>query len=132
MLDKLIKFFGNIKQKFKNKKEAEKYSTPNEDTDPAKAKQLATAKKEPYIVVLNTHVNPENVRNGFFELDWNEYFIVQLTNAGYQGANEEEIVNQWFQDLCRGIADEDGISMDQRPMGFINVKPLAGGKSEVS
>ena len=29
-------------------------------------KEAATAKKEPYIAVLDTKVNPENPRNGFF------------------------------------------------------------------
>jgi hypothetical protein len=32
---------------------------------------------------LDTHVNKENVRNGFFELDWNDEFVVQLKQAGY-------------------------------------------------
>ena len=46
-------------------------------------KERATKRKEPWVAVLDTHVNKENVRNGFFELDWNEYFIVQLREAGY-------------------------------------------------
>ena len=49
-------------------------------------KELATEKKEPWVAVLETHVNKDNVRNGFFELDWNEYFVVQLRGAGYTGA----------------------------------------------
>jgi hypothetical protein len=48
-------------------------------------KEIATEKKEPWVTVLETHVNSENVRNGFFELDWNEYFIVQLRRNCYQG-----------------------------------------------
>ena len=42
-------------------------------------KELATEKKEPWVAVLDTHVNKENIRNGFFELDWNEYFCVTIT-----------------------------------------------------
>jgi hypothetical protein len=128
----ILKFWKSFRDKIRQRQEAKKYIEMEKSQDPKVAKELATAKKEPYIVVLQTHVNPENVRNGFFELDWNEYFVLQLTKAGYQGVNEEEIVNQWFQDLCKGIADEEDISMEQRPMGYINVKPLAGGKSEVS
>jgi len=41
-------------------------------------KERATRKKEPWVGVIETHVNKENVRNGFFELDWNKYFIEQL------------------------------------------------------
>lgn len=124
--------WNKIKLSIKGKREAKKYVNDNRPLTPAEAKAKATANKEPYIAVLQTHVNPDNVRNGFFELDWNEYFVLQLKQSGYQGTSEEDIVNQWFQELCKGIADEDGISMDQRPMGYINVKPIAGGKSEVS
>ena len=46
-------------------------------------KARATAKGEPYVAVLDTHVNKDNIRNGFFELDWNDLFIVQLKQAGY-------------------------------------------------
>ena len=128
----IVKIWTSFKDTLRKNSEAKKYQTVEKPQTSKDAKELATANKEPYIVVLNTHVNPENVRNGFFELDWNEFFVLQLTNFGYQGTTEEEIVNAWFQDLCRGIADEEGISMDQRPMGYINVKPLTGGKSEVS
>ena len=90
------------------------------------------AKKEPWVGVLDTHVNPENVRNGFFELDWNEYFIVQLKQAGYVGDTEESIVDQWFQDLCRNIGEETGVNMDRRGAGYINVNNLGNGRSEIS
>jgi hypothetical protein len=96
------------------------------------AKERATAKKEPYITVLETHVNDQNPRNGFFELDWNDYFVIQLKTAGYYGDTDEEIVDKWFQDLCRGIGSEDGISMDRRGSGYINVNNLGNGKSEIS
>ena len=95
-------------------------------------KEIATEKKEPWVTVLETHVNSENVRNGFFELDWNEYFIVQLRSNGYQGDSEEAIVDKWFQDLCRNIGAEEGVSMERRGSGFINVNDLGNGKSEVS
>ena len=95
-------------------------------------KDRANAKKEPYIAVLETHVNDQNPRNGFFELDWNEYFVVQLKTAGYYGDTDEEIVDKWFQDLCRGIGAEEGVSMDRRGSGYININNLGNGKSEIS
>jgi len=95
-------------------------------------KELATEKKEPWVAVLDTHVNKDNIRNGFFELDWNEYFVLQLREAGYIGETEEAVVDQWFQELCRGVGSEDGISdMDRRGAGFINVNNLGNGKTEV-
>jgi len=95
-------------------------------------KDRANAKQEPYIAVLETHVNDQNPRNGFFELDWNEYFVVQLKTAGYYGDTDEEIVDKWFQDLCRGIGAEEGVPMDRRGSGYINVNNLGNGKSEIS
>jgi len=83
-----------------------------ETTDGAKPtiseKEKATMKKEPWVGVLQTHVNKENVRNGFFELDWNEYFIVQLKNAGYgvEGDNDEEVVDRWFRELCANVVQD--------------------------
>lgn len=68
-------------------------------------KDRANRKKEPWVAVLNTHVNKENIRNGFFELDWNEHFIVKLKQDGYgaDGDPEEEIVDRWFRELCANV-----------------------------
>lgn len=68
-------------------------------------KDRATRKKEPWVGVLDTHVNRDNIRNGFFELDWNEYFIVQLKQEGYgvEGDPDEEIVDRWFRELCANV-----------------------------
>ena len=68
-------------------------------------KDRATRKKEPWVGVLNTHVNQENVRNGFFELDWNEQFVLKLKQEGYgaDGDRDEEIVDRWFRELCANV-----------------------------
>jgi hypothetical protein len=97
-------------------------------------KERATKKGEPWVAVLETHVNKENLRNGFFELDWNEHFVVQLKQQGYgfEGDPDEEIVDRWFRALCNDIAGDEGINMDRRGAGYINVQQIAGGKSEVS
>jgi len=96
------------------------------------AKERATRRKEPWVGVLDTHVNKDNIRNGFFELDWNEYFIVQLRQAGYgtEGDKEEEIVDRWFRDIVRNILAEEGQDIS-RGSGFINVTKLNETKSEV-
>ena len=96
-------------------------------------KDRATAKQEPWVAVLDTKVNPDNIRNGFFELDWNEYFIVQLKQAGYgfDGDPDEEIVDRWFRDLARNILAEEGQDVT-RGAGYINVIPIEKGRSEVS
>jgi hypothetical protein len=96
-------------------------------------KERATAKGEPWVAVLDTHVNKENPRNGFFELDWNDIFVLQLKQAGYgfEGDPDEEIVDRWFRDLARNMLGEEGQDIT-RGAGFINVVPIAQGKSEVS
>jgi hypothetical protein len=125
MLEKLKGLFKSKKQK-----EAEKYKVEAAPLDP---KEAANAKKEPWVAVLQTHVNPESPKNGFFELDWNEYFVLMLRNNGYTGISEEEIVDQWFSDLCREVGSEENVpSMDRRGSGYINVNNLGNGRTEVS
>lgn len=68
-------------------------------------KERATRKKEPWVGVLDTHVSKDNIRNGFFELDWNEYFVLKLKQEGYgaDGDKDEEIVDRWFRELCANV-----------------------------
>jgi hypothetical protein len=96
-------------------------------------KERATAKGEPWVSVLDTHVNKDNIKNGFFELDWNDLFIVQLKQAGYgfDGDPDEEIVDRWFRDIVRNMLGEEGMDTS-RGAGYINVVPISQGKSEVS
>ena len=96
-------------------------------------KERATAKGEPWVAVLDTHVNKENIRNGFFELDWNDQFVLQLKQAGYgfDGDPDEEIVDRWFRDIVRGMLSEEGMDTG-RGAGYINVVPINKGRSEVS
>ena len=96
-------------------------------------KERATARGEPWVAVLDTHVNKDNIRNGFFELDWNEHFIVQLKQAGYgfDGDPDEEIVDRWFRDIVRNMLAEEGLDPN-RGAGYINVIPITRDKSEVS
>ena len=96
-------------------------------------KEYHTRKKEPWVNVIDVKVNEENVRNGFFELDWNKYFIAQLIESGYGVENdpEEEIVDRWFRDIVYNMLDEEGQDTN-RGAGYINVVPIAKGKSEVS
>jgi hypothetical protein len=95
-------------------------------------KELASEKKEPWVAVLETHVNKDNVRNGFFELDWNEYFVLQLRSAGYAGTTDEEIVDQWFNELCRNVGADEGVDMSRRGAGYVNRALRDDGKTEVS
>jgi len=94
-------------------------------------KELATKAGKPWVAVLDTQTNPDNIRNGFFELDWNNEFIEQLLDAGYSGESNEEIVDQWFRSIVTQMLEDEGMDTD-RGMGHINVVPIDKGRSEVS
>jgi hypothetical protein len=85
--------------------QATKLAQEKEELAKLSPKDRATRKKEPWVGVLNTHINQNNVRNGFFELDWNEYFVLKLKQEGYgaDGDSDEEIVDRWFRELCANV-----------------------------
>lgn len=96
-------------------------------------KERATAQSMPYVAVLDTHVNPDDIKNGFFDLDWNEFFIKELIENGYgtEQDPEEEIVDRWFRDLCGEILDSEGVQ-GTRYGGYINTTSFGNGKASVS
>lgn len=71
-------------------------------------KQIATLDNKPWVKVIEVHMqDPTDPRSGYFELDWNDAFVQSLYDAGYSGKDGPEVVEQWFNDLCRGVvADE--------------------------
>jgi hypothetical protein len=97
-------------------------------------KERATLKGEAWVDVLDMHVNKENIRNGFFELDWNDEFVLQLKQAGYgfDGDPEEEIVDRWFRDLAGNMLAEAGEAEPSKTIGgYININRLDNGRAEV-
>lgn len=84
---------------------AQKLAQEQEELAKLSPKDRATRKKEPWVGVLDTHVNKDNIRNGFFELDWNEHFVLKLKQEGYgaDGDKDEEIVDRWFRELCANV-----------------------------
>ena len=96
-----------------------------------KEKQEATAAGKAWISVIDTQVNPANIKNGFFELDWNNQFIEELLDAGYSGESNEQIVDGWFRTIAMQVLGDEGLET-AREMGYINVVPISKDKSEVS
>ena len=94
-------------------------------------KEEATKEGKAWVAVLDTQVNPENIKNGFFELDWNNQFIEELLDAGYSGETNEAIVDAWFKSIVVQMLEEEGQSTD-RDMGHIKIVSQGNGKSEVS
>ena len=73
------------------------------------AKETATEKGEPYVNILSMDIDPEDMQNGAFELDWNDIFIARLVKAGYmmsQKDTDADIVDRWFTTVCRNVVLE--------------------------
>lgn len=83
-----------------------------EITQDAFDKAVANIKKEPWVNVIKMGVDPINVTQGYFELDWNEEFIIMLQEAGIEGKSDEEIVNKWFNGVCRTILFQEKADLD--------------------
>ena len=112
------------KRKERRQKAAEAKMTP---------KELATKRKEPW-VDAQLNVNQDDVRYGFYEIDWNEYWVLKLKQAGYgvDGDLDEDIIARWLRDISASVAAEEGIDMTNNEVGYINIIKRNDGKSEVS
>lgn len=128
-----------LKKKLKKKTPADE--KPRAPKVKAKtAKELATEAKEPYVNVVSVELDPDDVGNGAFELDWNEVFVARLVKAGFQMKKEDtdaDIVDRWFQTVCKNIIAENyeqweaNQPVDSRPR-MVDRKDLGGGRTEVS
>ena len=81
------------------------------------ARMVADHKEEPYIEVLD--LNVEEGQAGYVELEWNDYFIKMLHKNGYKGKSDEDIVNKWFNELCRTVLIQE---MKDQDYGFEQVE----------
>jgi len=102
------------------------------------AKQIATEKNEPYVAIITMDIDPENLHQGAFELDWNEIFIARLVKAGYMMKPtdaDSDLVDRWFQNVCRHVVMETW-EQDQaiRNSGsqYVRSRDIGDGRSEIS
>ena len=89
-----------------------------------KSKKVDTKEEAigPWVKVIEVHFDKDNPGRGYFELDWNEDFVGLLGEAGYSGQNSEQIVDLWFNDLCRSIVIEQEMDGSDVP-GNTNRRP---------
>ena len=96
-------------------------------------KELATERGDPYVTILSMDVDPENIHQGAFELDWNEKFVANLIRAGYVGKTDADIVDQWFQNVCRHVVMETWEQEQaMNPTRFTRSRDIGNGRTEVS
>ncbi len=100
-------------------------------------KELATEKGEPYVAVLSMDVDPNNLHQGAFELDWNEIFVARLVKAGYMMKptdTDADIVDRWFQNVCRHVVMETWEQEQAIKQSgiYVQSRDIGNGRSEVS
>lgn len=98
-------------------------------------KQLATERGEPYVSMLRMDIDPNNLHQGAFELDWNEIFVARLVKAGYmmkQTDTDADIVDRWFQNVCRHVVMETWEQEQAIGKQYVNTRDLGNGRTEVS
>jgi DNA polymerase II small subunit/DNA polymerase delta subunit B len=124
--------FDYFKKKL-GKKKPEVKAEPKTKKVEKTAKEIATEKGEPYVAVLGMDVDYNNLANGSFELDWNDKFVGNLIRAGYQGKTDADIVDLWFQNICRNVVMET-YEQEQAIKNsgiYVNTRDIGGGRSEI-
>lgn len=129
-----MKFFDRFIKKKKPQAKPDAQPKKAEKT----AKELATERGEPYVSILSMEVDPNNMQNGSFELDWNDKFVANLVRAGYQmkpADTDADIVDRWFTAVCRNIVLEtyqQYEAMNPTRDRVVKTRDLGDGMSEVS
>jgi hypothetical protein len=106
MFDKIKKLLGVKTQGSRPEPPSE---APPKTKKKLSPKEEATKNGEPYVAILKVEIDPNNINNGSFELDWNDKFLLNLVKQGYKirpDDTDNEIVDRWFQTVCRNIALE--------------------------
>lgn len=133
-----MKFLDNLFKKSKKVKAPDPTPPPAPKVKaPEKtAKEIATERDEPYVAILSLDVDPENLHQGAFELDWNEKFVANLIRAGYMMKRDDpdsEIVDRWFQNVCRHVVMETWEQEQaMNPNRYTRTKDLGNGRKEIS
>ncbi len=102
------------------------------------AKQIATENNEPYVAIVTMDIDPNNLHQGAFELDWNEIFIARLVKAGYMMKPtdaDSDIVDRWFQNVCRHVVMEtweQDQAMRNSANGYVHTRDIGDGRTEIS
>jgi hypothetical protein len=138
MFDKLKNLFKKpepVKVEEKPKKPRKPKEKKVELTD----KEKATIAGEPYVNIVKMTVDPNDIHNGEFELDFNDKFVLNLTKAGYKMKEDDTdmvIVDRWFQTVCRNVAlemyEQTQADPSNRDMRNVVTKNLGNGRTEVS
>jgi hypothetical protein len=127
-----------IFDRFKKKKPEVKVEARPKKSSVKTDKEIATEKGEAYVNILSMDIDPNDIGNGAFELDWNEKFIADLVRHGYmmdKNDTDADIVDRWFTAVCRNVVletYEQYEAMDPERDRFVKTRNIGDGRSEVS
>jgi len=138
LFDKLKEVFNKKEEKLPEPKKAPKVKEPTKELT---EKEKATLAGEPYVSIISVDLDPNDINNGAFELDYNEKFVVNLIRAGYKfkdSDTDNTIVDRWFQNVCRNVALEVYEQVQADPsnrnedLRNIRQRDIGNGRTEVS
>lgn len=118
-------------------KKSKPETKPKSQTTVAKTKkspkQIATENGEPYIEVISLDIDAKNPVQGAFELEWNDLFVEELKKSGFRGPSDEDIVDTWFQQVCRNVALSQWETYDEdvKSNMFVKRNDLGNGRTEI-
>ena len=130
-------FFDRFKTKPPAKEEKEKVVRVPKAPEKT-AKELATEKGDPYVAIITMDIDPENLHQGAFELDWNEIFIARLVKAGYMMKPtdaDSDLVDRWFQNVCRHVVMEtweQEQAIRNSGAQYVRTRDIGDGRTEIS
>ena len=130
-------FFDRFKKKPEPKVKEEKVVRVPKAPEKT-AKEIATEKGEPYVAIVTMDIDPNNLHQGAFELDWNEIFIARLVKAGYMmkpADADSDIVDRWFQNVCRHVVMEtweQEQAIRNSGAQYVRTRDIGDGRTEIS
>ena len=130
-------FFDRFKKKLEPKPKEEKVVRVPKAPEKS-AKEIATEKGEPYVAILTMDIDPNNLHQGAFELDWNEIFIARLVKAGYMMKPtdaDSDLVDRWFQNVCRHVVMEtweQEQAIRNSGTQYVRTRDIGDGRTEIS
>ena len=138
ILDGIFDLFDLFKKKPPVTLEPKIKAEPKAKVSSKSEKELATEKNEPFVSIVRMDIDPNNLHQGAFELDWNEIFVARLVKAGYMMKPDDvdaDIVDRWFQNVCRHVVMETWEQEQAMLKGvgqYVNTRDIGGGRTEVS
>lgn len=129
--------FDKLKNVFKKKQPAEPVQEkPKQSRKKKSEKEIATERGEPWVGILSMDIDPEDLNAGAFELDWNDQFVARLIRFGYQGKTDADLVDQWFQNVCRHVVletwEQEQAQDPKYDVRYHKKRNLGDGYSEIS